>query len=72
MRVTYDDRYLVTVSEDATLIIWKIQDREGRGVKRDKEITYANEILVNRSVLEQKVNNLSEIMFIIFLEFISE
>eukprot|EP00795_Rhopilema_esculentum_P004667 gene4667-20951_t len=53
MRITYDDQYLVTVSEDACLFIHKIVDKEGRG-KREKEVTYAEEILITKSDLEEK------------------
>ena len=54
MKITFDDQYLVTVSEDACVMIWKIQDKEGRG-KRDKEVGYAEEILITKSDLEEKV-----------------
>ena len=56
MKITYDDQYLITVSEDACVMIWKIQDKEGRGLKRDKEVGYAEEILITKSDLEEKVN----------------
>ena len=55
MKITFDDQFMVTVSEDSTIIIWKIQDKEGRGVKRDKEVGYAEEILITKSDLEEKV-----------------
>lgn len=54
MRITFDDQYLVTVSEDALLFIHKISDKEGRG-KRDRDVPYAEEILITRSDLEEKV-----------------
>jgi len=57
MKITYDDQYLVTVSEDACVMIWKIQDKEGRGIKRDKEVGYAEEILITKSDLEEKVSH---------------
>lgn len=53
--MTYDDQYLITVSEDACVMIWKIQDKDGRALKRDREITYAEEILITKSDLEEKV-----------------
>ena len=55
MKITYDDQYLVTISEDASIILWKIQDKEGRGLKRDKEVGWAEEILITKSDLEEKV-----------------
>ncbi|XP_022105499.1 cilia- and flagella-associated protein 57-like [Acanthaster planci] len=61
MRITYDDQYLVTVSEDATLMIWKISDKEGRGLKRDKEVGYAEEILITKSDLEEKNTVMAEL-----------
>uniref|UniRef100_H2ZKC8 Cilia- and flagella-associated protein 57 n=1 Tax=Ciona savignyi TaxID=51511 RepID=H2ZKC8_CIOSA len=55
MKITYDDQYLVTVSEDACLMIWRVSDKEGRGVKHDREVPYAEEILITKSDLEEKV-----------------
>lgn len=57
MRMSYDDQYLFTVSEDASLFIFKAVDKEGRGLKRDKELGYAEEILITKSDLEEKVLN---------------
>ena len=55
MKVTHDDQSLVTVSEDGCIIIWKVIDKEGRSVKREKETAYAEEILITKSDLEDKV-----------------
>lgn len=56
MAVTYDDQYLVTVSDDACIVLWKVSEREGRGLmKRDKDIIYSEEILITKSDLEEKV-----------------
>lgn len=55
MKITYDDQYLITASEDASVMLWKIQDKEGRGMKRDKEVGWAEEILITKSDLEEKV-----------------
>ena len=55
MVITFDDQFLLTVSEDGCLLIWKIIDKEGRGLRRDKEISYAEEILITKSELEEKV-----------------
>ena len=55
MKMTYDDQYLITISEDSCIMIWKVQDREGRNLKRDKEMLYAEEILITKSDLEDKV-----------------
>lgn len=56
MKITYDDQYLITVGEDASILLWKIQDKEGRGLKRDKEVGWAEEILITKSDLEEKVS----------------
>ena len=55
MKMTYDDQYLITVSEDASVMLWRVQDKEGRGLKRDKEIGWAEEILITKCELEEKV-----------------
>ncbi|XP_018422114.1 PREDICTED: cilia- and flagella-associated protein 57 isoform X1 [Nanorana parkeri] len=54
LMVTYDDQYLLSVSEDGCLMLWKISDKEGRGLKRDKEMGYAEEVLITKSDLEEK------------------
>ncbi|XP_039259037.2 cilia- and flagella-associated protein 57-like isoform X2 [Styela clava] len=61
MKITYDDQYLVTVSEDACLMTWKIADKEGRGVKHDREVPFAEEILITKSDLEEKNQLMSEL-----------
>lgn len=55
MVITFDDQFLITVSEDSSLFIWKIIDKEGQGLKREKELRYAEEILITKSDLEEKV-----------------
>ena len=55
MKMTYDDQFLITISEDSCVMIWKVQDREGRNLKRDKEMLHAEEILITKSDLEEKV-----------------
>ncbi|KAM5149014.1 cilia- and flagella-associated protein 57 [Mantella aurantiaca] len=52
--VTYDDQCLLSVSEDGCLMLWKISDKESRGLKRDKELGYAEEVLITKSDLEEK------------------
>ena len=56
MKMTYDDQYLITASDDACLMIWRVWDKEGRGVKHDREVPYAEEILITKSDLEEKVS----------------
>lgn len=56
MAITFDDQFLLTVSEDGCLFLWKIIDKEGRGLKRDKDVSYAEEILITKSDLEEKVS----------------
>ena len=55
MKITFDDQFLITASEDACIIIWKIFDKDGRVMKIDREIPYAEEILITKSDLEEKV-----------------
>lgn len=62
MVITFDDQFLITVSEDSCLFIWKIIDKEGQGLKREKELIYAEEILITKSDLEEKV--ISENIFL--------
>ncbi|XP_072560503.1 cilia- and flagella-associated protein 57 isoform X2 [Paramormyrops kingsleyae] len=54
MVITSNDQMLLTVSEDGCLLIWKLIDKEGWGLKRDKEIHYAEETLITKLDLEEK------------------
>ncbi|XP_047677974.1 cilia- and flagella-associated protein 57 isoform X2 [Tachysurus fulvidraco] len=54
MVITFDDRFLLSASEDGCIFIFKITEQEVRGPKRDKVISYAEEILITRSDLEEK------------------
>uniref|UniRef100_A0A665U2J0 Cilia and flagella associated protein 57 n=1 Tax=Echeneis naucrates TaxID=173247 RepID=A0A665U2J0_ECHNA len=55
MVITYDDQFLLTVSEDGCLFMWRIVDKEGRGLKSNKQIIHTEEILVTKSDLEERV-----------------
>ncbi|KAJ3330947.1 Cilia- and flagella-associated protein 57 [Blyttiomyces sp. JEL0837] len=61
LRVSYDDAYLFSTSEDGCLYVFKISDKEGRGMKREREIVYADEILVTKSDLEEKNSMMAEL-----------
>lgn len=55
MKIFYDDQYLIIVVEDVFIILWKIQDKDGRGLKRDKDFGWVEEILIIKSDFEEKV-----------------
>ena len=57
MRISYDDQFLFSVGMDGSLFAFKVTDKEGRGLKREKDITFSEEVLVSRSDLEEKVRN---------------
>ncbi|NXK54674.1 CFA57 protein, partial [Chauna torquata] len=54
MSVTNDDLFLLTASEDGSILIWKVYDKEGGILKREKEVEYAEEVLIMRSDIEEK------------------
>ncbi|CAL8343815.1 unnamed protein product [Merluccius merluccius] len=58
--VTFDDQLLLTASGDGSLLVWRIVDKEGRGL-RDKEVHYTEEILVTKTDLEEKNQNMQEL-----------
>ncbi|GLD61367.1 cilia- and flagella-associated protein 57 [Lates japonicus] len=59
--ITFDDQFLLTVSEDGCLLIWKIIDKEGRGLKSNRQIIHTEEILVTKSDLEEKTQDMLEL-----------
>lgn len=51
--MTFQDEYAVSIGDDGLVILWKLQEI---GVsKKEKETTYAEEILITKSDLEEKV-----------------
>lgn len=55
MLLTFDDQFLLTVSEDGCLFTWKVFDKDGRGIKREREVGFAEEVLVTKTDMEEKV-----------------
>ncbi|NWX19701.1 CFA57 protein, partial [Aegotheles bennettii] len=54
MSITNDDLFLLTASEDGSIFIWKVYDKEGGMLKWEKEVEYAEEVLIMRSDMEEK------------------
>ena len=38
IKITYDDQYLITTGEDACVFMFKITDKEGKGLKLEREV----------------------------------
>lgn len=55
MLLTFDDQFLLTVAEDGCLFTWKVFDKDGRGIKREREVGFAEEVLVTKTDMEEKV-----------------
>ena len=56
MRISYDDQFLFSVGQDGSLLALRVTDKDGRGLKREKDITFAEEVLVMKTDLEEKVS----------------
>lgn len=61
MRISHDDQFLFTVGQDGSLLALKVTDKDGRGLKREKDITFAEEVLVMKTDLEEKANQIFNI-----------
>ena len=46
---------MFSVGEDGSMFVFKVTEKDGRGIKRDREIVYSEEILITKSDLEEKV-----------------
>ncbi|CAN0135941.1 unnamed protein product [Lampetra planeri] len=55
MRVTHDEQFVVTVGEDACVLVWRLTDKEGRSLRRERDVPYSDEILVTKADLQDKV-----------------
>mmetsp|Transcript_46078 Transcript_46078/g.90833 ORF Transcript_46078/g.90833 Transcript_46078/m.90833 type:complete len:1198 (-) Transcript_46078:74-3667(-) len=63
MRITQDDGYLITVSEDGLLAIFAIKEKDGRIAKKDRPeaVPFSEEILVTKTDLEEKNATMTEL-----------
>ena len=57
--ISPDDQHLFSVAEDGCLMVYKLSDKEGRGIK-PKESAWADEILITRTDLQEKNQLLAE------------
>ncbi|XP_075386789.1 cilia- and flagella-associated protein 57 [Tenrec ecaudatus] len=61
MLITFDDQYLLTAAEDGCLFTWKVFDKDGRGIKREREVGFAEEVLVTKTDMEEKAQIMLEL-----------
>ncbi|VDD76062.1 unnamed protein product [Mesocestoides corti] len=61
MQITLNDEFLVTASDDGSIMVWIIQERDGRSVKIERDVPWAEEVLITRSDLEEKNLIMSEL-----------
>ena len=54
--MSYDDQYLFSAGDDGSMFVFRVQDKDARGLKRDRDLSYAEEILITKSDLEEKVD----------------
>uniref|UniRef100_A0A667XCB5 Cilia and flagella associated protein 57 n=1 Tax=Myripristis murdjan TaxID=586833 RepID=A0A667XCB5_9TELE len=61
MVITCDDQFLLTVSEDGCLLLWNIIDKEAHTLRTDRRTIFTDEILITKSDLEEKNQNMQEL-----------
>ncbi|XP_046518712.1 cilia- and flagella-associated protein 57 isoform X4 [Equus quagga] len=59
--LTFDDQFLLTAAEDGCLFTWKVFDKDGRGIKREREVGFAEEVLVTKTDMEEKAQVMLEL-----------
>lgn len=61
VRLSYDETYLFSVGEDGCLWVYKIHDKNAEKIKREKDTTFSDEILVTRSDLKEKFKTMNSL-----------
>ena len=61
MCLTYDDNYLVTASDDGTLVIWTILNNEHRRAPMDEKLGNCSDVLIPRKSLLEKMETVSSL-----------
>ncbi|KAJ3340317.1 Cilia- and flagella-associated protein 57 [Gonapodya sp. JEL0774] len=54
LRLSPDDQFLLSGAEDGSVFIFKVEERDPKGLKRERVTMYSEEVLVTRSDLEEK------------------
>ena len=55
MRISYDDNYLFSVAADGSLFCFRVTDKDGRAFRKDKDVGFAEEVLVTKADMEEMV-----------------
>ncbi|XP_077289414.1 cilia- and flagella-associated protein 57-like [Arctopsyche grandis] len=59
--LSYDDRTLISVAEDATICIWRLDNSEGKAIVLGQDFCYSEEILIHRDDLREKIMQITEL-----------
>ncbi|RZF41535.1 hypothetical protein LSTR_LSTR000249 [Laodelphax striatellus] len=60
MKLTYDDKMLITTSTDGTMCLWNVTAVEGKAVSMDPDFTFSNEILISQDDLQDKIRAIKD------------
>ncbi|TPX41520.1 hypothetical protein SeMB42_g05538 [Synchytrium endobioticum] len=60
-RVSYDDQFLFSTGEDGCLYQFRVSNRDDRGIKRERGLQFADEILITKSDMEEKAASTLEL-----------
>ena len=44
MRISYDDQWLFSVAEDGCLYVFRVSDKEERGLRKERVMVFADEV----------------------------
>lgn len=61
MRMTYDDKQMISIGVEGTIIFWKLHFTEGKTIKLDKEFKTSSEILIAYDDLDEKLRTIKEL-----------
>ncbi|KAK5641374.1 hypothetical protein RI129_009921 [Pyrocoelia pectoralis] len=55
LKISYDDRFIITASVDGVIGVWKLMNTEGKTLPVDKGANPSTDILITRLDLEEKI-----------------
>ncbi len=61
IRMSFDDQYLFSVGDDGCLIIYSILDKDGRVARKERDVMWAEEVLIGKADLEEKNSSMIEL-----------
>lgn len=61
MKISYDDKYVITCAESGVICIWKVMNADGKTIKLHKDFHHTSEVLISKENLQNKLGLINDL-----------